>query len=367
VTKSVLFISNEPYSHNFFPTNRQRLALAARNAGWRVTFLETIGHRTLPKGAQIEDGIEVIHAWNILPFAAQASNRRRRTINLLLTYFRYFLTRDFNLIITFDPLAADLIEKFPNTPKHYDILDAYEFQPQYARMKDSSHLISCEAATIEACESISAVSDNLARYKASLFEKKILHLAGCHDHSLPDSEPQELKIRPIMKRAIVVSALDSYKFDPRPVRDWLDVNPDWSLTLIGKAIQTHDSDLFELIRHPRVDYLGAIAHDQISTHLAEADFGWISLSESAYSLFSFPLKVWDYLAAGLPIYTANFYCPELDFGVLRVGSEKEFNLSRHREYVNRIQSATAREIIRENHSSARFKRIVEYNATFTDS
>ena len=59
-----------------------------------------------------------------------------------------------------------------------------------------------------------------------------------------------------------------------------------------------------------IDFVGEIAHDEVPTHLARADVGLAPFSPAAFSAlqlgwFWSPIKIFEYLAAGLPVVTSD--------------------------------------------------------------
>ncbi|GAA0297191.1 glycosyltransferase [Kineococcus aurantiacus] len=64
---------------------------------------------------------------------------------------------------------------------------------------------------------------------------------------------------------------------------------------------TQDGAWRELLGHPRVHWLGPRAPQEVSQVLARASVGLMPYTLSEFNQASFPLKVLEYLAAGLPV------------------------------------------------------------------
>ena len=59
-----------------------------------------------------------------------------------------------------------------------------------------------------------------------------------------------------------------------------------------------------------IDFVGEVAHDEVPAHLARADVGLAPFSPAAFSAlqlgwFWSPIKIFEYLAAGLPVVTSD--------------------------------------------------------------
>jgi glycosyltransferase involved in cell wall biosynthesis len=55
-----------------------------------------------------------------------------------------------------------------------------------------------------------------------------------------------------------------------------------------------------------VDYRGVIGHDEVATILASCAAGMVTLLPSATNNYSLPIKMFEYMAAGLPVIASNF-------------------------------------------------------------
>ncbi|QTE29655.1 glycosyltransferase [Pengzhenrongella sicca] len=56
-----------------------------------------------------------------------------------------------------------------------------------------------------------------------------------------------------------------------------------------------------LLAHPRVQWRGHVSADEVTAVLADADLGLVPYDDSSFNAASFPLKILEYLGAGLPV------------------------------------------------------------------
>lgn len=68
--------------------------------------------------------------------------------------------------------------------------------------------------------------------------------------------------------------------------------------------------LAEVLAHPRVTHWGHVSESRAQELLREADVGVVPYDDSSFNAASFPLKVLEYLAAGLPVVSTPL--PALD-------------------------------------------------------
>lgn len=108
----------------------------------------------------------------------------------------------------------------------------------------------------------------------------------------------------VENRAVYVGALDAYKFDRRVVAKLLELDPELEIDLFGSYQYSNEFDtVLDLDESliARLHYHGPVDRSALSSAISTASFGLIAMTRGRYSDHSFPLKVWDYLACGLPV------------------------------------------------------------------
>jgi glycosyltransferase involved in cell wall biosynthesis len=79
-------------------------------------------------------------------------------------------------------------------------------------------------------------------------------------------------------------------------------HPEWSLALVGPVgLGDPHTDVSELAAEPNVHLLGGRLYEQLPAVLRGADVGLIPYVRSELTDSIFPMKVYEYLAAGLPV------------------------------------------------------------------
>ncbi|MCY0886518.1 MAG: glycosyltransferase [Firmicutes bacterium] len=99
-----------------------------------------------------------------------------------------------------------------------------------------------------------------------------------------------------------VGALDAYKVDFPFLAEVARLLPDWSFALVGPVGQGQPStDLGDLAGLPNVHLLGAVPYREVPAYLKGMDVALIPHRLSDYTTASFPMKLYEYLAAGRPV------------------------------------------------------------------
>jgi glycosyltransferase involved in cell wall biosynthesis len=79
-------------------------------------------------------------------------------------------------------------------------------------------------------------------------------------------------------------------------------HPEWSLIFLGQENVLHESATWQsMLALPNVYYLGSVGVEQVPHYLKGFDVGLLPYQQNAESENLSPLKLYDYLAAGLPV------------------------------------------------------------------
>jgi glycosyltransferase involved in cell wall biosynthesis len=79
-------------------------------------------------------------------------------------------------------------------------------------------------------------------------------------------------------------------------------NPDWSMVFLGRVTVSQQAEIWRALQAmPNVHYLGLVAWSQVPHYVKGFDVGLMPYLQDRHSETISPLKLYDYLAAGLPI------------------------------------------------------------------
>lgn len=112
-----------------------------------------------------------------------------------------------------------------------------------------------------------------------------------------------------------------------------DYNSGWSIVLIGPAPFSKNREFQELVSRRNVHWLGAIAPNEVPQYLQCLDVGLLPYREIEYNKAVFPLKLYEYLAAGLPVVGCNLP------STVKYGQDMIYLHTDTREFIGACQEA----------------------------
>ena len=103
-------------------------------------------------------------------------------------------------------------------------------------------------------------------------------------------------------RIIFVGALSSYKVDFKLIKELALMRPHWSIILIGLVGEGDPkTSIDQLIDIENVYLLGPKPYNQLPGFMHASDIGILPCVLNTYTRAMFPMKFFEYLAAGLPV------------------------------------------------------------------
>lgn len=103
-------------------------------------------------------------------------------------------------------------------------------------------------------------------------------------------------------RIVFTGAVVATKLDVDLIVDVAKARPEWSFALVGPTgMGDPSTDVSALTKADNIHLLGARTHDELPAVLRGADAGIIPYASNQLTASIFPMKVYEYLAAGLPV------------------------------------------------------------------
>ena len=103
-------------------------------------------------------------------------------------------------------------------------------------------------------------------------------------------------------RLVFTGAISQVKLDFALIAELARMRPDWSIALVGPVgLGDPRTDVAPLAAEPNVHLLGKRPYERLPEVLRGADAGLIPYVRSELTASIFPMKVYEYLAAGLPV------------------------------------------------------------------
>ena len=322
--RDVVLLSTADWDHPFW-TNKQHVARSLAELGHRVLYVESLGlrpprleaqdlrrigrrlRRGLRPPRKVQQGLWV---WSplLIPAPRTALQRwlNRVVFGVLLQLWRYWLRLRRDLLWTYNPLTGQLINLQCHGYRQlvYHCVDDLAAQPcmPVALIEEE------EEALCTAADQVFVTSPELlrtrgrhnphTRYDPNVAD--VAHFARARDRSLPI--PTDLLALPSGPRLGFIGAVSGYKLDLDLLVRLAEHRPDCQVVLIGRVGEGDpDTDLRPLARCPNVHLLGPRLYGQLPAYLRGFDLALLPCPLNAYTRSMFPMKFFEYVAAGVPV------------------------------------------------------------------
>jgi glycosyltransferase involved in cell wall biosynthesis len=141
-----------------------------------------------------------------------------------------------------------------------------------------------------------AIAGDRAHYFRNVAD--IAHFAGARDKT---DVPAELAVIP-RPRLGYIGVLSDFKIDFALLEDLIGAHRDWQFVFIGEEREGQGSQaVARLKRQPNAHFLGWRSYAQLPKYLGGIDVGLLPQLINDYTRAMFPMKFFEYLAAGLPV------------------------------------------------------------------
>lgn len=315
------------------PTNRQQIMRRAAERGHNVLFVETgnflgthllhllrrPGRRSLAlrlfAGETVGPGVTVRKAWNVLPWGQRyaISDRVNGWISArVVSHASRRLPRP-RVTWLYDPRATWAIGRSGDEFAVYDCVDDYPEQTEGATNYRLIAKADRQAASLSRIV-FTTTSPLYERHRAANPETHLVGNVADFEHFAPGVDrsiaPRALKDlrRPV--RGFAGNFLRG-KVDFDLIDDLAASLETGSLVLAGPATDPDVATrLRETASQPNVVWLGPVDYDALPSVIAAFDVGLIPYLENDYTRSCFPLKLFEYLAAGKPVVASGL--PELE-------------------------------------------------------
>jgi glycosyltransferase involved in cell wall biosynthesis len=306
------------------PTNRQQVMRRAAALGHEVLFVET-GH------------FLGTHVWHLLRAGDRVSLARRlasnemaspgllvrKALNLVPWREKYHLANRFNCWVTamvirravrrlpkpvvlwlYDPCSARMAGKCCEELAVYDCVDDYAEQvgsdPRRRELAVTENRRAAQraqlvfATTSDLCRRMRIINEN-----AHLVPNAgdFVHFGVAANRALAAPEVRDLS-RPVL--GFAGNFLTS-KVDFGLIENVALARPEWTFLLIGPAPPESADAVARLARLRNVNWLGLRPYADLPAYVAAFDVALIPYVSNDYTRNCFPLKLYEYLAAGKPV------------------------------------------------------------------
>ena len=341
-TRDILLFSTADWD-NPFRTNKQHMAALFAKRGYRVLYVDSLGLRrptlsgrdlkrivrrlckAIPIARQVQPNL-----WRIspivLPFHVSAMARKfnTRLMQMTIRWHLRVLGMQRPLIWTYNPLIADICANIPNSGIVYHCVDDLGAAPHI----DRATIGIGEEALGKMAELCFTTSPLLLDRMQALFPRVVYEPNVCDQAFFETArtaltEPMELAAIP-RPRLLFIGALSEYKLDYSLLQAIANRYPEAHWVLIG-PIGEGQPDSRKPPVQPNIHVLGPSAYGRLPYFMAHCDAAVLPATRNAYTDAMFPMKFFEYLAAGLPLVATRLPAlTEFEHLYFSADSEEEF-------------------------------------------
>lgn len=319
--EDILLLSTAEWRNPFW-TNKQHVAIELARMGHRVVHVDSLGlRRPTASGADLgriaarlrraargpEKVRDRLWVWSpfVVPLQRFGAVRRFNRALLDVTLRRTMAQLGFapDVLWTYNPMTTQLVDtrRFGRLVYHcVDEIGAQPGMPSQQIWKAEEHLART-ADIIFATSPALATSRRRWNDNTHYFSNvaDFDHFAQTLDPTTPI--PADLQAIPAPRLGFV-GAITDYKLDTGLIAAIARARPEWSIVLIGKIGEGDPStDVGSLHDVPNVHLLGPRDYRSLPSYLKGIDVALLPNRISTYTEAMFPMKFFEYLAAGRPV------------------------------------------------------------------
>ena len=317
----IVLLSTADWDNPFW-TNKQHVAIELARRGHRVLYVDSLGLRRPSVSARdlgrilrrILRGIAPprcvrpqLWVWSPLVVPLQRFALVRRLNRLTLSWGLRLWCRALRIrrdvLWTYNPMTTGLFPTADFRTVVYHCVDEIRAQPGMpARAIDAAEadLLAradvCFVTAEHLLETRRRVNPNTFYFpNVADFE----HFAAARDPAT--TVPDDLARLP-RPRIGFVGAISGYKLDLALIRAIADAHPEWSVVLIGQVGEGDPwTDVAMLQGPPNLHLLGPRPYATLPAYLKGFDTAMLPAAQNDYTRGMFPMKFFEYLAAGCPV------------------------------------------------------------------
>ena len=318
----ILLLATADWDHPLW-TNKQHVACSLASCGHRVLYVESLGLRTIQPTSRdwsrvwsrllralqsprpVRPGIWVCSPL-VFPGVTQGPLYRlnRWLLNATLAWMRIRLGFREPWLWTYNPLTLKFLDPAHFSLRVYHAVDAVQEQPCMPRgvIERQERLLCAVVDQVfvtspELSRQLTPVSKRL-RFDPNVVDQA--HFATAMALAKNDL-PVDLSDIP-EPRIGFIGAISTYKLDVGLVAAIARTQPTLNFVFIGPQREgeiTTDLSLWKDL--PNIHLLGPRSYRELPSYCAGFQCGWLPLQRNSYTKAMFPMKFFEYLAAGLPV------------------------------------------------------------------
>ncbi|MFM0087621.1 glycosyltransferase [Paraburkholderia sediminicola] len=335
---------DEPYW-----TNKQHTASILAARGWHVLYVESVGFRSPKVGSgrdwarlwrRLWRGMQSLvlgpprraeNIWVLSPLMVPAGHHLPfvRSLNQALLRFsvtRFAKSRRFKdpVVWTYHPYMLDAIATLPRGPLVYHCVDDIAAIPGV----DVEAFRNAQQALLGRCEAVFTTAMSLKETCQPFnpnthFFGNVVDEAHFGEARADGPLPPELAAIP-EPRLVYHGVLSDFKVDFPLLLQTAKARPQWQWVIIGEEREGQRSELLaQLARLPNVHLFGYRSYQTLPRYMRGMQVGVLPTLLNEYTRSMFPMKFYEFLAAGLPVVSTPLDFAKEPRAGLEVGGDLE--------------------------------------------
>ena len=358
---NIIMLSTAEWDNPFW-TNKQHTACSLAELGHRVFYIESLGLRS-PDASHGRDWMRLlkrlfraflppkrvkrnIWVWSplVIPAASSIISQyiNRILFNIGLSIYKTFYLFNSAVLWTYNPLTLLYVNPKNFRALIYHCVDEISAQPGMNEL-----LISAQEKQLCALADHIFVTSPALYSSRSCWSSHVTYFPNVVDADHFDENKSAYSSMPSQyysipePRIIFVGALSSYKVDFELIRELALMRPHWSIVLIGLVGEGDPkTSIDQLMNIKNVYLLGPKPYKQLPDFMHASDIGILPCVLNSYTRAMFPMKFFEYLAAGLPVVSTRLpsleeFSDYIDFA----GSAQEF--------ASKIETILSKSVVRD--------------------
>lgn len=317
----IVLLSTADWDNPFW-TNKQHVTCELARRGHRVLYVDSIGLRTpsataqdlgriwrrLKKGLRAPQNVRSnVWVWSPLVIPLQRFQLVRSVNNLLLRAgLRFWMWRlgiAPDVMWTYNPMTLEFFSNQAFTNTVYHCVDEIKAQPGMP----VAQIEAADTALVKASDVVFVTAEYLLESRR-VFNKNTHYFSNVADFTHFAQAREASTIVPAdiaaLKKPVIgfVGAISGYKVDFELLKSMAQQHPEWQIVLIGKVGEGDPhTDVTELKSLPNIHFMGPRPYADLPACMKGFDVAILPCMLNEYTRSMFPMKFFEYLAAGLPV------------------------------------------------------------------
>lgn len=317
----IILISTADWDNPFW-TNKQHVTMELARQGHRVLYIESLAlRRPTLTGRDISRVVRRLkrgfspprrvnnRVWVWSPIVVPLHNIKsiqklnRLLLSLGVGFYSKLMRLDFKVVWTYSPMTTRLFELNSIRMLVYHAVDDIKAQPgmPFSAIQEAEEDL-LNRADLTFVTSLNLQNMHKASGRNVIYYSNVADFGHFNKAIDPElEEPEDMKAIS-GPRLTLIGAISGYKVDFELLRDVARARPEWSLVLIGDVGEGDPHTNAEVLKVcPNIHLLGPRPYEELPAYLKASHVAILANRENDYTRSMFPMKFFEYLAAGRPV------------------------------------------------------------------